>query len=322
MTLKGYFKTIVKNKHLSHAYAFSGDNRNEKVDLTEYLVALLACEQSDDAIRPCGKCDTCQRIKEGNFPDMLFVEKDGQSVRVDQIRELKQWLFTTPVEADFKIAIIKDAESMNTSASNALLTVLEEPVENVYIILWVNHSSNLLPTIQSRVQTIFFDDKDYQGEQEEFIEQGYSSSQAMILSYFLSEETSLLLDNYTPESFEEWLKDYQLFYQKLVQQDKMSFVMVQTHLKKHFKPSTLSLMGADYLLFLNYHFMLHLIGMTAEEKLPSIYDKLFSHLKSSKQPPIQHLVELNQHLLNTKQAIQANVSAQLAYEQLSIKTNK
>ncbi len=322
MTPKEYFTTIVQNKHLSHAYAFSGDNRNEKSETTEYLVALLACEHSDNSIKPCGNCDACKRIKEGNFPDILFVEKDGQSVRVDQIRELKQWLFTTPVEADFKFAVIKDAESMNISASNALLTVLEEPVEDVYIIMWVNNSSNLLPTIQSRVQTIFFENKDLRGEQKDFIEQGYSSSQAMILSHFLSEEVGVLLENYSPENFEEWLKDYQLFYQKLIQKDSMSFVMVQTHLRKHFKPNVLSLMGLDYLLFLNYHFLLYLVNETTGEPLPKVYEKFFSQLQQSKQPQINQLIDLNHHLLKTKQVIKANVSAQLAFEQLSIKITK
>lgn len=312
-----YFRRLVDNNHLVHAYAFTGINTAEKEKTTEYLLSLLACQNKTPEGQACGQCAVCQRIKEGNFPDVLYIEPDGRSVRVDQIRELKQWVATTPVETTFKMAVIQQADLMNTSASNALLTVLEEPVDHVYMILWVNNQANLLPTIQSRVQMIGFDEGDYQEKQQIFVEQGYSSAHAFVLSHLPSENVGLLTAAYPPGDLDQWLRDYHYYYQLLVQCEIQSFVTVETHIKKHLKPVPVALLGIDYLLFINYHLLLK-VSNDNEVEAPSMYEQFFNNLIKQKNPSVSLLLDINQYLLQTKQYIQANVSPQLALEQLTI----
>lgn len=52
------------------------------------------------------------------------------------------------------VVIIDDAEAMGREAQNALLKLLEEPINNVHFILTSHMPQQLLPTITSRVQSI------------------------------------------------------------------------------------------------------------------------------------------------------------------------
>lgn len=76
-------------------------------------------------------------------------------IRIEQIRELTQFLNCSPLAASCKVAIIKDADRMATAAANALLKTLEEPI-NGTIILISSQPQQLLPTITSRTHVIPF----------------------------------------------------------------------------------------------------------------------------------------------------------------------
>lgn len=70
-------------------------------------------------------------------------------------------------ESKYKIYIIDGAEKLTANAQNALLTVLEEPPNNVIIMLLADSADKILTTIKSRAQSIamqrFYTDeiKDY-----------------------------------------------------------------------------------------------------------------------------------------------------------------
>ncbi len=61
-----------------------------------------------------------------------------------------------PLESDYKIFIIKEADRMNEEASNCLLKTLEEPSPNTIIILITNSIATIKETIRSRCQIIRF----------------------------------------------------------------------------------------------------------------------------------------------------------------------
>jgi DNA polymerase III subunit delta' len=62
-----------------------------------------------------------------------------------------------PFEADKKIVIVDDAETMNISAANAFLKTLEEPPEDSIIILVSSRPDRLPDTIRSRCSRINFE---------------------------------------------------------------------------------------------------------------------------------------------------------------------
>ncbi len=118
-----------------------------------------------------------RRIDQRNHPDLLWVEptymekgkrltateaeaagvkkRSAPIVRLDQIREITQFLSRPPLEANQSVAVIEAAETMPESAGNALLKTLEEPGQATLILLAPNVES-LLPTLVSRCQRIPF----------------------------------------------------------------------------------------------------------------------------------------------------------------------
>lgn len=109
-----------------------------------------------DSTHPCGRCKSCRKIESGNHPDIILVEPSGAFIRIDQIRALCHTLSLKPYEAKLRVATICDAHTMNPSAGNALLKVLEEPPDRTMLILTAPHASDLLPTVASRCQHVRF----------------------------------------------------------------------------------------------------------------------------------------------------------------------
>jgi DNA polymerase-3 subunit delta' len=87
-------------------------------------------------------------------------ESRGQSrrhdIKIEKVRELRQWLNLAPAVGKKRIAIINEADRLNVAAQNALLKILEEPQRNCLVILVVQNEQKILPTILSRCQKMFF----------------------------------------------------------------------------------------------------------------------------------------------------------------------
>lgn len=88
------------------------------------------------------------RIK--NFAD----KKYSAVIRVDEIRELNNFIHMSAADGGRRVVIVDDADLMNPNASNALLKMLEEPPARTYFMLISHQPSGLLPTIRSRCRTL------------------------------------------------------------------------------------------------------------------------------------------------------------------------
>jgi DNA polymerase-3 subunit delta' len=108
------------------------------------------------AAGPCGRCGACRRIARGIHPDVLRIAPAGTVIKIDQIRELAQFLALKPYAGRTRVVLIADAQALNIAAGNALLKMLEEPPERNVLILTTARASDLLPTIVSRCQHIRF----------------------------------------------------------------------------------------------------------------------------------------------------------------------
>jgi DNA polymerase-3 subunit delta' len=96
-------------------------------------------------------------MESGNYPDFVAVEPEDParpSLKVDQIRALERFLYLTPNESVYKIAIVAPFEVATISAANALLKTLEEPPPYAHLILLASDAETLLPTIVSRTQQL------------------------------------------------------------------------------------------------------------------------------------------------------------------------
>jgi len=91
-----------------------------------------------------------------NHPDIKLIFPEKTIISIDTIRSARSWLSMTPISSDKKVLIIDRAHAMNTEAQNAFLKILEEPAENTYIFLIINHKDQVLPTVYSRTVPIYF----------------------------------------------------------------------------------------------------------------------------------------------------------------------
>lgn len=94
-------------------------------------------------------------VNSSELADALVKRKYPPQIRIEQIREVTQFLNCSPLVAPRKVVIIFDADCMATAAANALLKTLEEPI-NGTIILISSQPQKLLPTITSRTHVIPF----------------------------------------------------------------------------------------------------------------------------------------------------------------------
>ena len=126
----------------------------------------------------------------GEHPDLILVPPDGTQIKIDQIRDLKEYLSLKGV-SKHRVVIIDQAGKMNLQAQNALLKILEEPPEGTVFILIANNRGELLPTILSRCQVLEF--KPLKGNEVKQILQRLDAKVPSTLEEMLLSEGSLSL---------------------------------------------------------------------------------------------------------------------------------
>ena len=130
-------KTVEQGK-ASHSYLFVGpEGIGKKLIAQEFATLIL----NKDII---------------NNPDFDIIIPDGNSLKIEQIRELQKRIQEKPIASQKKVYIIDDAEKMTTESQNALLKTLEEPPEFATIILISSNENAFLATIKSRCMIIHF----------------------------------------------------------------------------------------------------------------------------------------------------------------------
>lgn len=85
-----------------------------------------------------------------NTADFVSVSPEKNTISADQIRLINNFCSLTPVEADKKVVIIDDCDTMNKNASNAFLKTLEEAPGHAFFILIAQRYHTLDDTIRSR----------------------------------------------------------------------------------------------------------------------------------------------------------------------------
>ena len=146
-----------KSGRLAHAYLLVGPRQVGKMTLALDLARMVNCLGQ---VQPCGDCAQCRRVTDRLHTDVqvLGVDlEDGQrrtAIGIDQIRQAQRDASLKPFEGRYRIFVIDGAEHLTEEAANSLLKVLEEPPEQVVIVLVASDAGTLLPTIVSRCHQI------------------------------------------------------------------------------------------------------------------------------------------------------------------------
>ncbi|ALS25772.1 DNA polymerase III subunit delta' [Paenibacillus cisolokensis] len=151
---KRILKHALKSGKISHAYLFHGPSGTGRKNMAMAFAQGLFCTSGgDDA---CGECLECRKFEHGNQPDLHLIAPEGQSIKIDQIRELQREMAYRNTGSKRKVYIMERAETMTMQAANSLLKFLEEPLSPVIAILLTDNGQAVLPTIRSRVQWVPF----------------------------------------------------------------------------------------------------------------------------------------------------------------------
>ncbi|WP_429107290.1 DNA polymerase III subunit gamma/tau [Aeromonas veronii] len=133
---------------LHHAYLLSGTRGVGKTTIARILAKSLNCEQGISS-HPCGVCDTCREIDQGNFVDLLEIDAASRT-KVEDTRELLDNVQYRPARGRFKVYLIDEVHMLSRHSFNALLKTLEEPPSYVKFLLATTDPQKLPITILSR----------------------------------------------------------------------------------------------------------------------------------------------------------------------------
>ena len=164
-------KSAIVKEHIAPAYLFSGpEGVGRKKTAKVFIKSILEKNQNQKSIS--------RKIESNNHPDLFWIEptyivqgkmisqtkarsenisiKSTPQIRLDQIKEIINFLGKNPFESERSIVVIEDIERINESASNALLKTLEETNTGLFILI-TQRPEKLLSTIRSRCQFVPFE---------------------------------------------------------------------------------------------------------------------------------------------------------------------
>ncbi|HHW76946.1 MAG TPA: DNA polymerase III subunit delta' [Xanthomonadaceae bacterium] len=144
---------------LPHALLLTGPSGLGKLVFARRLARALLCERPDAEGDACGRCRSCRLFQAGSHPDYsaLRPAEDGKVIRVDQVRELRDFLGLTAQYGGYKIAVLEPADRLNVNAANSLLKTLEEPPGGSLLLLVTAQPARLPVTVRSRCQGVRFE---------------------------------------------------------------------------------------------------------------------------------------------------------------------
>lgn len=140
---------------MPHAYLLVAPAASAREEQSKALAQKLLCARPG---APCGQCRDCRKVQAGNHPDLIWLRRQSddkgktrREITVDQVRAVTADAAVAPNEAERKVYIIPEADTMNAQAQNALLKALEDPPGHACFILCTPASDALLPTVLSRL---------------------------------------------------------------------------------------------------------------------------------------------------------------------------
>lgn len=141
---KFMLEKALQNNKFAHAYLFVGADSKKKDFAVSFAKQIL-------------------RISGEQFnPDLILVEKD--KLKIEDIRSLISNLILKPYQSEYKVAIVDNFETITDEGANSILKTLEEPNPSTIIILLASNRNTIMPTIFSRVQTLFFDQNEFNAQ--------------------------------------------------------------------------------------------------------------------------------------------------------------
>ena len=313
--ISALFSKIIKNNQLQHAYIFEGVAGSGKFEMAKWLAQGINCQNRTEDGAPCLTCNQCVRIEHEEHPDVTMVEPDGLSIKVDQVRAIKEEFAKSGMESRRKILIIEDMDKMTTSAANSLLKFIEEPEGEITILLLTTEIQQLLPTIVSRCQIIHFPVRNVHDRIEEIVAREIPQASATLLAN-LTQDADEAQEIYEQENFSALVDTMWKWFSLLNKKNDQAFIYVQTNVMSFVDNRETSALMLDLLILLYRDLMT--IYFDQDRVLAfSKYEKELNQLLSASMG--QELSQIISIVLEGKKKLNRYVAAQGIFEQIALR---
>jgi DNA polymerase-3 subunit delta' len=160
-------RDTIRDGRIGHAYLLAGPKGVGKSALATAFAQAMCCTShcGEDRSQPCLECRACRNVARRVHPDVewfdletqaLMADKGGAqaSLSIETVRRLRASAALYPLEAERRIIVVDDAETLLEPAQQAFLKTLEEPPPKVTILLLSDDGEALLDTVRSRAQEV------------------------------------------------------------------------------------------------------------------------------------------------------------------------
>jgi DNA polymerase III subunit delta' len=316
MASKIITNSIVKDR-ISHAYLIQGARGTGKEAIATLMAKVLFCENKS-GVNPCLVCHACKRIDSRNHPDVHWVEPDGQSIKIEQIKNLQKEFTYSGLESEQKAYIIKGADTLTTNAANRILKFLEEPNKKTTAIMLTENSQAILPTIRSRCQVIDLQPLNPYHFKQRLLDAGLSDANAKLMAAITNN-----LDEAIMLSQDEWFAEARKIVVQLVEtftdNSNDVYLFIHQHWMQHFKERTQLEQGLD-LLLLAFKDILYFHIEKESDVVFFHQNELLEQMSMSFSQ--EKLISILHDLLKAKQKLKQNVHPTLVMEQVTLQIQR
>ncbi|MBV7294498.1 DNA polymerase III subunit delta' [Corynebacterium sp. TAE3-ERU12] len=137
---------------LAHAWLFTGPPGSGRTIAAENFAAALLCRGAADAER------TLATVRSRSHPEFRWVMSTGATILTATVRDdLVPWLYRRPTTADWRVAVIEEADRLEEEAAQSLLKVVEEPPQRTIVIFCAPTDSarDFAVTLRSRCRHLY-----------------------------------------------------------------------------------------------------------------------------------------------------------------------
>lgn len=136
--------------NIPHAYLFVGPEKIGKFRIAKSIAGILQCPNNF-----CHTCPACIQIEKKCHTDTIELEDDGESIKIDAVRDIIARLNMTS-QSRYKIFLIQNIGRLTDEAGNCLLKTLEEPPAKTLFLFTAGQLKDIMPTIASRMRVVHF----------------------------------------------------------------------------------------------------------------------------------------------------------------------
>lgn len=186
-------KNALVSHKVGHSFLLAGEKNPLKLDVA-YLLAQSIIEDRGDFA--CESCNTCRRIRNNEYLDVILIDGSESSIKKEQIEDLMREFSKTSIEnSHHRVYIINNINNASVKVLNMILKFMEEPNEHITGILITDQINALLPTIISRCQVLHFHALKLDDLIELYMEDGFDELDAYFLASVHKQYKKLKLDN-------------------------------------------------------------------------------------------------------------------------------